>query len=99
MAELVNFVYGWSGIGMFFSFSISIYLRPEKRSCDLRANKRPKKIAWGMDRQTDRQTDGRTDGHRDSMTDPAQRAKSVRTTIGHQATIIAQPATTIGKPH
>ena len=33
------------------------------------------KNAWGMDRQTD----GRTDGHRDSMTDPAQRAESVKT--------------------
>ena len=26
----------------------------------------------------DRHTDGRTDGHRDSMTDPAQRAESVK---------------------
>ena len=38
------------------------------------ANEKPKKTAWGMDRQTD----GRTDGHCDSMTDPAQRAESVK---------------------
>ena len=29
--------------------------------------------------QTDRQTDRHTDGHGDSMTDPAQRAESVKT--------------------
>ena len=28
--------------------------------------------------QTDRQTDRHTDGHADSMTDPAQRAESVK---------------------
>ena len=30
------------------------------------------------DRQTDKQTDRQTDGHGDSMTDPAQRAESVK---------------------
>ena len=30
------------------------------------------------DRMTDRQTDKHTDGHGDSMTDPAQRAESVK---------------------
>ena len=29
--------------------------------------------------QTDRQTNTQTDGHGDSMTDPAQRAESVKT--------------------
>ena len=29
-------------------------------------------------KQTDRQTDRQTDGHGDSMTDPAQRAESVK---------------------
>ena len=32
-----------------------------------------------MDRQTDKHTDGRTDGYWDSMTDPAQRAESLKT--------------------
>ena len=31
------------------------------------------------DRQTNTQTDKHTDGHGDSMTDPAQRAESVKT--------------------
>ena len=30
------------------------------------------------DRQTDKQTNRQTDGHVDSMTDPAQRAESVK---------------------
>ena len=38
------------------------------------ANERPKKIAWRMDRHKDT----RTDGQCDSMTDPAQRAESVK---------------------
>ena len=33
------------------------------------------------DRQTDKQTDRQTDGHGDSMTDPAQRAESVKTPL------------------
>ena len=50
--------------------------RPGIWSCDLWANERPqKKIAWGGDTQTHKQTHG----HRDSMTDPAQRAESVKT--------------------
>ena len=32
----------------------------------------------GTDRMTDKQTDKHTDGHGDSMTDPAQRAESVK---------------------
>ena len=33
------------------------------------------------DRQTHKQTHKQTDGHGDSMTDPAQRAESVKTTL------------------
>ena len=32
--------------------------------------------------QNDRQTDRQTDGHGDSMTDPAQRAESVKIVLG-----------------
>ena len=46
------------------------------RSCDLRADERPKKTASD---DADRQTNKQTDGHRDSMTELAD---SVKSTLG-----------------
>ena len=52
-------------------------------SCDLRDNERPQnKIhqAW----TSDKQTNGQTDKHVDSMTDPAQRAESVKNLVTYK---------------
>ena len=51
------------------------------------ANETPKKTELGMDRQTDRHTDKRTDGHCDFMTNPVQRAESVKIIIQYSSVI------------
>ena len=49
----------------------------------------------GTDRMTDKQTDRQTDGHGDSMTDPAQRAESVKSSknvVPHEQKISVKTA-------
>ena len=67
----------YAGFFYFFLRELRIFFltneRPGIWSCDLWANERPRKKLNPM-----AQTGKHTDGHGDSMTDPAQRAESVK---------------------
>ena len=47
--------------------------------------------------QNDTQTDRQTDGHGDSMTDPAQRAESVKTTLFIGSIMVTSKSESLGR--